>query len=407
MAQATWVVPTNAFPGLLADLANSYIRSHVNEEANPIPFGIGVVQGTLDNDCLLPSTANAWRNFLGVTVHSHAYDNQALAGTNGLAADAVGNVIIRGPVYVRVEQGVTPASPVFCRFAVSGGFTQLGRFRGESHGGTCFRVGGARFLTSAAEGELAVLYVPGVRVGYADPEFFQDPAVSESFDYGATSGLSILTVAHAAYNAAAGTINVMHTGEGRKIAMVPIVGQTQPPVMAATGLNIGCDQVNNDGLELVSHYLGLSGRPFIVGRDPAFYFSTRFNIADVSGTDYFRIGFRTLEAHAADAETYNSFATIGVLTSAALGPIQIRTRAGAGVTTTDTTQTLADGVNIILRVNVSAAGVVTYTINGLAPVVTAAHTMAGGLVVVPFLSYLQDAGLTGNIILSQWEVGYQ
>jgi hypothetical protein len=407
MAQTTWGNPAIAFAGLLADADKCYIRSHVNEEATAIPFGVGVVQGTLDSDAKLPAVSTDWRKFLGVTAHSHAYENQALAGTAGIAADAVANVVLRGPVYVQVESSVTPASPVYCRHAAGTG-TQLGAFRSTSDGGTCFRLSGARFLTSAGAAGYAVLYVPGYRSGLADPEVFTDPALAETFDYGLDKGMAILQPTGAAYSATALAQNIMHFGSGHKIAMFPIVGQTTAPAMAAAGLDIQCDQVDNDGLELISHVLGLSGRPFIIGRDAAFYFEVTVNIADASGTDDFHVGFRRAETVNATFDNYLDLAAIGIVGNNNPAKIFISTILNNGATAeTDTTHTLADGVDIKLRVNVSAAGVVTFLRNGAAPAVTAAYTFDDGDPVIPFLHMIQHGDLTEAVIVKQWEVGYQ
>lgn len=407
MTQTVWSAPDRAFPGMLADLDKCYIRSYKNDAGAGVPFGIGVVQGAGGDQLMeMPSQSNDWASFLGVISHSHM-TNRHLPGTQALDQQGVANVVVRGPIWVRVEDPVTVASPVFCRFQALGPNTQRGAFRADANAGSCFRVSGARFLTSANAGGLAVLYVPGARGGMADPEFLADPSVIEMFDYGAAQGMAILTAAGAAYNAAGGTHNVLHLGEGRRLTTIPIVAQTLPPEMEADGLNIGCDQTNNDGLELVSNVTPASGRPFVVGRDAGFYLETTLAVEDVSGTDFLRVGFRSLEAHAADALTYNTFATIGILGSNDPAEIQLQTRAGAGVTSTDTTDTVADTELVTLRVNVGADGAVTYSINGAPPTATAAFSFAAGTVVVPFLSYLQDAGLTGDIHLTQWEVGQQ
>jgi hypothetical protein len=64
----------------------------------------------------------------------------------------------------------------------------------------------------------------------------------------------------------------------------------------ATGLDISGDFVDNDGNELVGGVVGASGRPFIIGDDPAFYFCTTVKITDADGTDDFHVGFRRPEA---------------------------------------------------------------------------------------------------------------
>lgn len=404
MAQTTWSdTPAVAFAGLIADLTNSEIGSYVNEEATDMPFGVGVVQGTNDNDMLYPSAANAGNSFLGVTVHSHAYENRSLATTAAIESDAVASVLRRGYIYVLLEEAVVPMDPVFCRFSTGTG-TQLGAFGKSSDSGTCFRVEGAKYMTTGAAAGYAVAYIPNVQ-----KSVLVDPTVIETFDEGLSKGLAILTTDGAAYSATAGTLNVMHLSDGNKLGMIPIVGQTIAPAMSANGLDIQCDQVDNDGLEILSGILGLSGRPFIIGRDPAFYFKCQFQIAAVNGTDEFHVGFRRAEALNATWDNYLDTAALGCNTAASPMAIKIETILNNGATTsTDTTDTLASATSVEFGIFVSAAGVVTYTIDGEAPTATAAFTFDDGDPVIPYIHYLQaNAAQTGAFDIEHWEVGYQ
>jgi hypothetical protein len=191
---------------------------------------------------------------------------------------------------------------------------------------------------------------------------------------------------------------------GIKLMWLPLLQQDIAPDMDAAGLDIGADQTDNDGAELVGGIGGASGLPFIIGTDPAFYFCTTVAIADVSGTDDFHTGFRRAEAGTATFDNYNDLATIGCIS----GNITIETiNDNAATTTTDTTDDWADAGIHKLCTYVSAAGAVTYTIDGAAPTVTAAFTFDSGDPVIPFIHYLHATTSPGAITVSLWEVGYQ
>jgi len=187
----------------------------------------------------------------------------------------------------------------------------------------------------------------------------------------------------------------------------PVIGQTIiAPVIAATGLDVAGDQVANDGREIDFSCCGAIVNPlksYKVGSG-AFYGKLQFSIADVSGADLCMFGFRKAAAHNADATAYTDFATLNVVS----GAISVSTNLNsAGISTTDTTDDWADLGLHTLEVYVSAAGVVTFKIDGSAPTVTAAVTLDDGDSFIPFFQFLQDTDLSGTIILQKLEVGLQ
>lgn len=177
------------------------------------------------------------------------------------------------------------------------------------------------------------------------------------------------------------------------------------PVITASGLNLGSmDQTANDGLELNHGTLSSQIPSFIVGTDPAFFLRARFSIEDVSGTDDCAVGFRKVEANQANVDDYADMAVLNVIA----GNINIETIVGGAATvTTDTTNNWADTETHELVIYVSDTGVVTYTIDGSAPTVTAAYSFTTGLNVMPFFYFLQDTDIAGAVPLMQWECGYQ
>jgi hypothetical protein len=230
----------------------------------------------------------------------------------------------------------------------------------------------------------------------------------ETFGYGDGKGISQLDSGGGGACAGnATTVPCLATfGSGVKLAWFPAVTATLALDMDATGLDISSDVVDNDGLELVGGVLGASGRPFIVGDDPAFYFCATLFIDDVSGTDDLHIGFREAEAFTATFDNYTDLASIGLV--GASGDIQIETIINdAATVTTDTTDGWSDDETKKVCVYVSNAGAVTYTVDGTAPTVTAAYSFADGTPVIPFVHYLHATTSPDELILSLWEVGYQ
>lgn len=96
---------TPSIAGQLADLGVADIRSFVNSEASAeIPFGFAVVQGTGEKDALLPSVSG--NVFVGILVHSHAYDPENDLGNDGVKADRELNIMNKGRVWVVVGETV-------------------------------------------------------------------------------------------------------------------------------------------------------------------------------------------------------------------------------------------------------------------------------------------------------------
>jgi len=158
MAQLTYPQDlVNAFEGMLADTGmRNDVLSRVGEEAVSFPHGVALVAGTdPDKQVLLPTGA---AKLVGVAVHSHA--NEVGADDLNLVDQGryVGALHV-GRIYVKVEEAVTPASPVFVRTAAGGGGSQLGAFRASGDTATALAASGARFITSGAGGSLVVLEI--------------------------------------------------------------------------------------------------------------------------------------------------------------------------------------------------------------------------------------------------------
>ena len=228
-----------------------------------------------------------------------------------------------------------------------------------------------------------------------------------------------------AFDGSTGVLNLLYT-ENLRLHMIPLgAGQTLTPVVVAAGLDVGADQADNEGYELSSHWGQASGqRPFVVGEDPAFYFTCKFEIATINGCDVLAVGFRRApfspptsqeDIINADLNDYLDMAALGLTTAATPGAIKIQTiDDNAATTVTDTTNTIASATALTVKVLVSAAGVVTYQHDAVtpgtlaAPTTTAAFTLDTGDPVVPFFHYLHaNAAQAGAITIHSWEAGYQ
>lgn len=232
--------------------------------------------------------------------------------------------------------------------------------------------------------------------------------VVEHFSEGAVDkGLVVLNITGVAQTAAAQQLDIGYTGNGNRFIFGQSTAQTILPVMAATGLDIGGDQVSGEAYEMWGGYLGASGRPFVVGTDPPFYFCLTAIIADASGASDFHVGFRRPQAQTATLGTYTDFATIGLEGTSNPNTIQVMTSDDDSETTTDTTDTWADAAQKKLCVYVGAAGAATYTINDVAPTVTAAATIDDGEMMIPFVHFQHSADVAGTVIISEWDVGLQ
>ena len=176
------------------------------------------------------------------------------------------------------------------------------------------------------------------------------------------------------------------------------------PKMATGGLDVNMDQTANDGIEISQGRQTASKHAYTTGTDGPFFLRVKLSVADVSGADECAIGFRTAAAYQAAIDDYEDMAVLNVIA----GAINIETiQDDNATTTTDTTDTVADGVTVELKVRVTAAGVVTYLIDGVAPTTTAAFTFDAATVVVPFFYFLNDADIAGATILQEWECGLE
>lgn len=183
----------------------------------------------------------------------------------------------------------------------------------------------------------------------------------------------------------------------------------------ASGWQVPLDKADNDGIEIGLGILADRARPgcFKVGTDPAFFMAVKMSVPDVSEHDVCFAGFRIAAAYLDAVNTAAALGTVptdiaGINVDA--GDFKTVTRLNTGTaTTTDVTVTnWADDEAHELRVNVSAAGAVTYAVDGTAPSDAVAFSFDTGDLVIPCIIITRGAAVADTPpILQYFACGYQ
>ena len=209
--------------------------------------------------------------------------------------------------------------------------------------------------------------------------------------------------AYSAPTGADGDENIMSFPEGTLEYHVIGTNTILGPTFGATGLQAVLDAANDEGMETCGGILASNKLVFTVGTSPAFYARMRFEITTVAGTDDCVFGFRKAEAYRAAVDDYDEMAAMNVNA----GNILFQNILNGGTTVvTDTIDNWADAATHELAVYVSAAGVVTYKIDGRAPTTTVTYTFDDAEVVTPFFYCIQNSTTTA-ITMIEFECGLQ
>jgi hypothetical protein len=181
---------------------------------------------------------------------------------------------------------------------------------------------------------------------------------------------------------------------------------------AGAGWIIPNDNTDNDGIEITQGNT-TAGVPmsFTIGTDGPFKIALRMKVPDVSDYDVCAVGFRKQAAqadvlsHAALGTAYSDVAFLNMNA----GDIYTITRDDTGTAVlTDTTNDWADNETHTFTVAISAAGVVTFQIDGAAPTVnTNTMTWDNGDLVIPCIIFTKNAGAASDTppILVTYECG--
>jgi hypothetical protein len=231
----------------------------------------------------------------------------------------------------------------------------------------------------------------------------------ESFTPGAYAAVpsALTTIAGVTWSAAAQQLDIGYFGPHAFI-FGQGTAQTILPVMDANGLDISGDQVAAESYEMFAGTLGASGRPAVIGVDPAFYFCATVKIADVSGASKMLVGWRSAtQTQTATITTYLNYATIGTNGTANPNTVFVMTGNDDTDVSTDTTNTVADGESHVYCVGVGAAGAAYTSLDGVSPTATMpAFSFDDGDSVIPFITLTQGSDLTEAVDILEWRVGY-
>jgi hypothetical protein len=141
--------PEIGLEGQIADASPRALDTATTTDAET-PAGVFVLRGAAARTCALPAAAFTEADVLGVVHRDQAREPGSVAEGEEIAA------VRFGRVYVRVEDAVTAGGDVFARHTPNGPLVQLGAARSDADGGNAATTG-ARFLSSAGAGELAIV----------------------------------------------------------------------------------------------------------------------------------------------------------------------------------------------------------------------------------------------------------
>ena len=221
--------------------------------------------------------------------------------------------------------------------------------------------------------------------------------------WGTTTAISIFTQAGlATASTTAGTWNMITMGDGLKLAQTAIINSSAASTLTTSGLEVYAGGTNTYGLETIGGFMGATGRPFVIGTDPAFGFCAKLNHTTVADITSAYAGFRKVTPFNATLQSEVLYAAVGHKGATSYTTSSLAT----SETETSGTDTLSDATTYEFCTLVSAAGVVTFTINGAAPTVTQAVTLTAGVQVIPFVRVIQ-AGSNTHSYLKTWKVFYQ
>ncbi len=114
---------TSAIEGALADNGEHDVAAFYNGEASAeIPFGYGVIQGTEDNEAILPTAEGD--ECIGVVIHANEYTRggaDAQLGDDGIVPGVRMNVARKGRAWVRVRTGCAKGERAWLRCTATPG----------------------------------------------------------------------------------------------------------------------------------------------------------------------------------------------------------------------------------------------------------------------------------------------
>lgn len=191
------------------------------------------------------------------------------------------------------------------------------------------------------------------------------------------------------------------------------------PTTVATGLSIAGDLTDANGFDIALNEPNQERARFVyeVGAEPVGHFlEAQFTVGDVSGVGELLLGFRKLGADAKAISSYSDYAYVGL----AGADLQSQTRLNTGTASdVDSTSDVADGVALVLRVEVDTAGNVTFLTNinpdddsvdstgklyGLK--VSQDFQFDDGDSIVPNIRFIHDSDVCDTLVMNYLKAGY-
>ena len=215
----------------------------------------------------------------------------------------------------------------------------------------------------------------------------------------------------AAPTGGAGDVNLMYLQDGCLMEQYCITAQTiiAPRMDATAGLSIGLDLVDDNGAEYNFGARNNAKHAYTIGTSAAFFIEAQIYVADLSGCEPLLLGFRKVQANNADYTLYTDFYGIGLNNATSATAVTLASQLNSGGVTLQSSGDAwgGDGTTQTLKVLVSATGVVTATISGVAPSAPLAYTFDNADVVMPYLHFLHDTTTPGVIGLKSLKCGFQ
>lgn len=231
--------------------------------------------------------------------------------------------------------------------------------------------------------------IPSERDRYTDERFAARPTFAAgTVGYGDPTGTT-------------GDTNIMQAESAQFEYHIKGTQTILAPVWSSAGLNIAMDLTNNDGVEITQGITAASKSAFTVGTDK-FFAQARITLTDVSGTDDCAFGFRKAAAYAANIDDYTDMAALNIQA----GTINLETILNnAATTTTDTTDDVADGETVLLRLEVGTDRKIKAFVDGVRVLSSNTFTFDVDDVLIPFLFFLHDSDVAETTLLTRWNCG--
>lgn len=388
-ATAFYIYAGNGVWSLLDNTTGTLLTLTTQDSTVVVPTAGNVNISGAGSTTTVGSGSTATVELTGLTNHAVLVG----AGTTTITKLALGTT-------GQVLTGTTASDPAFAALGTNSGLTTDGILLG----------GGAGPFTATAaltSGQTLVGVTGGVPVAQtisnnsvtSVPRFTGIPSMSAS-----TGGVAAVTI---------NTYNIWSMPEwsARFEQYNTTVSTNIAPSMSATagrGLNI--DNITgavSKSIEITEGNNVNSKNAFVIGTSAAFYVKAGFTIVTLADIADLYVGFREVQTYQATIPAgYTDYATIGV--HGATGEIQTQTQVGSGGNIIhDTTQAITAATNFTVEVLVSATGVVTYLLNGVAPTSVAAYTFTSAITVIPYIIYTTPAGGHAEVDLGSYVCGLQ